>query len=351
MEGIPTDPNGAPRSGFRHAAIRNLDELESGQYWSKLRPYFLRPEYKRLRYAIQGAPDGLAGAETAVSVRAASQAGELDIAYVADRLAATMSITDAGLPDYCLTFVGQGSAVYTGASREAHVVDDKVGLIYRGTAGTTLAASGGHDRLSIWIPRSSVTQRLSALLGAPVAGEIDFHPTFDLTAPAQAALRRIVDLLVEELQSPSRAVLGSEAASRSFADLLIYTLLRTLSHSQSDLLGRTGNHVAPGTLRRAEAYIRAHVEMPIALHEVAAAAGCSVRSLQIAFRTFRDTTPLLAIRTMRLEAAREAMLEGTAGATVTEVALRYGFANPGRFTRLYRAAFGTSPRDELRRRQ
>lgn len=349
MDTIPTDPNGAPLAGFRHAAIRNLDELESGQYWTKLRPYFLRPEYKRLRYTIQGTPEGPQRGGAAVSVRAASQAGELDIAYIADRLAARMSITDAGLPDYCMTFVGQGSAVYTGASREAHVVDAKVGLIYRGTAGTTLAASAGHDRLSIWIPRSSVTQRLSALLGAPVSGETEFHPTFDLTAPAQTALRRIVDLLVDELQSPSRAVLGSEAASRSFADLLIYTLLRTLPHSHSELIGRTGCHVAPGTLRRAEAYIRAHVETPIALHDVAAAAGCSVRSLQTAFRTFRDTTPLLAIRTMRLEAARAAVLAGTAGSTVTEVALRYGFANPGRFSRLYHQAFGVSLRDELRR--
>ena len=105
----------------------------------------------------------------------------------------------------------------------------------------------------------------------------------------------------------------------------------------------------PGTLRRAEAYIRAHVEEPIALHDVATAAGCSVRSLQLGFRRYRETTPLLAIRQARLEAARKALRSGGAGATVTELAQRFGFANPGRFTRLYKAAFGESPAEALYR--
>ena len=77
--------------------------------------------------------------------------------------------------------------------------------------------------------------------------------------------------------------------------------------------------------------------------------GCSVRSLQLGFRRFRETSPLLAIRQARLEAAHDAMCSGTAGSTVTEVAQRFGFANAGRFTRLYQAAFGERPVEVLRR--
>jgi AraC-like DNA-binding protein len=146
-------------------------------------------------------------------------------------------------------------------------------------------------------------------------------------------------------------MLGSEAASRSFSDIFIYTLLKSLPHTYSEQIEQPGVSAAPGILRRAEAYIRANVEEPIALHEVAAAAGCSVRSLQLAFRSFRDTTPLLAIRHARLEAACDALRSGDAGNTVTETAQRFGFANPGRFTRLYRAAFGESPLEVLRRRR
>jgi AraC-like DNA-binding protein len=102
-------------------------------------------------------------------------------------------------------------------------------------------------------------------------------------------------------------------------------------------------------VRRAEAYIRAHAGEPTALHEVADAARCSVRGLQLGFRRHRDTTPLAAIRRARLDAAREALRSGDAAGTVTDLAHRFGFSNPGRFAQLYKAAFGESPFDALRR--
>jgi AraC-like DNA-binding protein len=349
MLGIPTDPSGHPERGFKLARIRSLQELEGGTYWSQLQPYFLKADFQRLRYSIQERTHGrLAAAET-VSVRGASGAGEFDVAFVGDRLAATLTIAEAGLPDYCLTLIGQGELVYKGAVGPPVPIDEKVGLIYRGRPGTTLAATGMHQRVAIWIPQSSLTQRLSALLDAPVSTDVEFQPAFEWGAPRWQTLRHLVGLFMIELQAPVPSALGSEAARRSFADLLIYTLLNSVSHTHSALLERPSARIAPGTLRRAESYIRAHVEEPIALHEVAAAAGCSVRSLQHAFRDFQETTPLLAIRYARLEAARAALRSGGA-VTITEIAHRFGFSNPGRFTRLYRTAFGETPREALRRR-
>jgi AraC-like DNA-binding protein len=103
-------------------------------------------------------------------------------------------------------------------------------------------------------------------------------------------------------------------------------------------------------VHRAEAFIRSRAGQPLALHEVAQAAGCSVRALQLGFRRFRDTTPAAAIRQARLEAAQQALLRGEIEGTVGDVAQRYGFTNPGRFTGLYKAAFGTSPTEAMRRR-
>jgi transcriptional regulator GlxA family with amidase domain len=155
-------------------------------------------------------------------------------------------------------------------------------------------------------------------------------------------------LMVEELGSQAPFA-GSDVASRSFTDLVLYTLLRAVPHNHSERLARGGSPAVPGIVRRAEAFIRAHVEEPIALHEVADAAGCSVRSLQLGFQRFRDTTPFAAIRHARLEAVREALRSGEIGGTVTDLAHRFGFTNPGRFTHLYRAAFGETPIEALRR--
>lgn len=350
MQTSLTDLTSNPPPAFKLARIGQLEDLEGGTYWPKLRPHFLKPDYRHLRYAIQarlGTDPLPAGA--ALSLRGASGVGEIDVAFIADRLAAKLTITGSGLPDYCLTMVNRGGLVCTGASKTVIEVDQGTGMIYRGRPGTTLSAAGNHERLALWIPEASLKQRLTALLGEPILEDLSFEPVFDWTAPAASSLRRLMRLLTDELAAPASAVLTSKTASRSFTDLLLYTLLRSVSHNYSERLERPETSPAPGTLRRAEAYIRAHVEESLALHEVAAAAGCSVRSLQIAFRHFRETTPLLAIRQARLEAAHRALRLSNGGTTVTEVAHRFGFANPGRFTRLYKAAFGEAAGDVLRR--
>nr|WMC98942.1 AraC family transcriptional regulator [Aminobacter aminovorans] len=345
----PALPYGEEPEGFRLARIGDLQDLEGGVYWPRLQPHFLKPHFKLLRYRIQERT-GADRTPKFFSVRGASGVGDLDVAYVADRLAATLTVTGSGIPDYCLTAVSRGALKFGGApgARTVPGIDRSVGLVYRGEPGTTLSATGSHERLSVWIPATSLNQRLAALLGGPVTKDIAFEPVFDWDAVPAQRLRRLLELMVEELRAPTPFA-GSELASHSFIDLMLYTLLRALPHNHSDHLARAGSPAVPGIIRRAEAYIHAHVEEPIALHEVAAAAGCSVRSLQLGFRRFRETTPLEAIRLARLVAVRDALRTGDIEGTVTDLALRFGFTNPSRFAHDYKAAFGEAPRDALRR--
>jgi AraC-like DNA-binding protein len=350
MDTPPTLTDSDSPGGFRLARIGDPQELESGAYWPRLRPHFLKPQFRLLQYRVQERAGAHRTQGLPFSIRGASGIGELDVAYVADRLAATLTIAGSGIPDYCLTAVGRGALRCAGTpgARAALEVDDGVGLIYRGVPGTTLSATGGHDRLAVWIPAASLNQRLAALLDGPVAKDLAFEPVFGWdSAPAQG-VRRLLRLMVEELGSPAPFA-GSEIAARSFTDLLLHTLLRAVPHNHSERLARAGSPAVPGIVRRAEAFIRARVEEPIVLHEVAEAAGCSVRSLQLGFRRFRETTPAAAIRQARLEAVREALRCGEAEGTVTDLAHRFGFTNPGRFTHLYKAAFGEAPIEGLRR--
>jgi AraC-like DNA-binding protein len=341
---------GEPPAGFRLVRIGSLQELEGGAYWPQLQPHFLKPDFKLLRYRIQDRVGGDRRPGKAFSVRGASGVGELDVAYIADRLAATLTIAEAGFPDYCLTAVSRGALEYTGApgARATLGINANIGLVYRGVPGTTLSATGDHERLAVWIPAASLNQRLVALLDGPVTKDLTFEPVFDWGSVPAQGLRRLLRLMVEELGSPAPFA-DSDVATRSFTDLVLYTLLRAVPHNYSERLALASSPAAPSIVRRAEAYIRARVEGPIALHEIAEAAGCSVRSLQLGFRRFRETTPLGAIRNARLEAAREALRSGQTGSTVTDLALQFGFTNPGRFAHLYKAAFGESPLDALRR--
>ncbi len=331
-------------AGFRLARIGDLRELEGGTYWPQLQPHFAHPQFRTLRYRLDGAARGVEAAGRPVAVRGASGIGGIEVAYIADRLAARMTIEQDGIPGYCLTAISRGSLAFSGGAgvRDVAAVDDRVGLIYRGTPGTILAAAAAHERTALWIGAGSLGQRLAALLDGPIGQEVVFDPVFAWDTPHGQGLRRLLRLMQEELAGPLPFA-GSEIASRSFADLLLYTLLHAAQHSHSRHLLRPTPTATPGIIRRAEDFIRAHLEAPIALHDIAQAAGCSVRSLQIGFRRFRDTTPLAAIRQARLAAARDALAQAGAGDTVTTIALRFGFTHPGRFAAAYRAAFGEAP--------
>src|SRR5262249_52673195 len=69
-----------------------------------------------------------------------------------------------------------------------------------------------------------------------------------------------------------------------------------------------------------------------------------------AFRAVEGITPSQYLSALRLAQARRALLSADSGAeTVTDVAMRFGFRELGRFAALYRKNFGESPSATLRR--
>lgn len=107
----------------------------------------------------------------------------------------------------------------------------------------------------------------------------------------------------------------------------------------------------PPVVRRAVAYCEANPDLDIGVADVARAAHVSVRTLQLAFQRHLGTTPMAYLRRVRLDRARAALQEaGPDTATVTQIALRWGFADTSRFTAQYRAAYGELPSQTLRGR-
>lgn len=80
--------------------------------------------------------------------------------------------------------------------------------------------------------------------------------------------------------------------------------------------------------------------------------GINQRTLLRAIRSIRQTTPSKYLRELRLAQVRQALLSANAGTeNVTELAMRFAFHALGRFAVDYRAAFGESPSETLRRVQ
>jgi AraC-like DNA-binding protein len=137
------------------------------------------------------------------------------------------------------------------------------------------------------------------------------------------------------------------------ARLLAATALATFPNTAVMTPTARDRHDATAvTVRRAVAFIEGHAYADISLADIAAAANVSIRAVQFAFRRHLDTTPMAHLRAVRLDRVHHELLaaDPSRGATVTDVAMRWGFHNHSRFVARYRRTYGVAPRQTLRER-
>ena len=152
--------------------------------------------------------------------------------------------------------------------------------------------------------------------------------------------------LVAEADAGSPPI-GPGLMARQIENTVLSGLLEA-RHDHQTQIARVKAAPRPRHLRLAEGFIEAHLDQQITLEDVATAAGISPRALQMVFRQQRSTTPMSFWRDARLARAHADLLAAPAGTRVTDVALRWEFTHFGRFSEMYRAHYGMSPRDALK---
>ena len=220
------------------------------------------------------------------------------------------------------------------------------GLVFRFTPGTRLLTSDLTVREILYIEVSALEHALEGLLDNRLRERLAFKPGIDWNSGHAASQRGQIDFLIGEMERRG-GVADSPVALAFLTDLVVSLVLRGVAHNYLDRLGSGRSGVAPAYVRRADEFMRAHAVLPIRMEQVAAAAGCSVRTLNAVFRRFRDTTPLAALHVIRLEQVHGEFSRRMTDASIAEVSRRYGFTNPGRFTAAYRRRFGESPAETV----
>jgi len=101
-------------------------------------------------------------------------------------------------------------------------------------------------------------------------------------------------------------------------------------------------------IHRFEEIVRANLDQRRSIPDICAELAVGQRTLMRAVRAVYGSTPSRHLRALALAQAH-AILRDPARPSVRKVALRCGFNQPGRFAADYRAAFGESPSETLRR--
>ncbi len=243
-----------------------------------------------------------------------------------------------------LPYAGEARIV---AGGQRVLANDATASVLSPTDDVDMAWGGDCSKLMVRIERASLEQHLALLIDRPLRAPLRFDAAMPM-ASSGARWWQFVRLLIAELEGNAVGAPHSPTV-RHLEALLLASLLEHQPHSHSAAL-RDGAAIAPRHVRLAERYIEAHAHEPIGITDLVTAAGVSARALYEGFQRFRDTSPMACLRAERLRRARGDLLAGGDGLTVAGVAARWYFFELGRFAGQYRAVYGESPSETLRRR-
>jgi transcriptional regulator GlxA family with amidase domain len=155
-----------------------------------------------------------------------------------------------------------------------------------------------------------------------------------------------IDSLCREVNQ-SGSMLHEDRVAREVVDTIGCLLAEVLYADPASPSGQPHEAMA----QCAEEFLAESLTSPVSLSDAVIVADTSTRSLLRAFRKRHGTSPMaFRRRRLRFEAARRDRFVADCGETsVTDVATRYCFEHLGRFAVEYRALFGESPSDTLRR--
>ena len=302
-----------------------------------------------LSYRLRG-PGGVPIARDEVlSVQALRRAGSLRPCYNEDHYGTDIAFVGDGQPQlYCLMVMLSGAMETVVGPNGTVVAHGTKGMILRGLAGTQIQTTDHSARLALWIDAARLERVLAAQLGEPPRQALAFSPGVDWSTGPAAAVGRLITHLFEELRDP-HGIASDPIALETFTDLLLHTALHRLEHNHRGRLDRPAAVAVPGYLRRAEAFMHDAADRPVVMADIAAAAGCSLGTPQVAFHRFRETTLWTALRDIRLQHVRKALLTAGNDVPTRAIAQRFGFTNSSRFIAAYGSRFGEHPNETRQR--
>ncbi len=203
-------------------------------------------------------------------------------------------------------------------------------------------------KLMVQVRAEAMETRLSRLLMRPIDKPILFDQCIAAgNGPATDWWRQVKHLAsdLERGMNPWRSRHILEDMERH----LLTNLLYSFNHNYFDALMAQEIQAAPKHVKLAEDYINNHLKEPMSIDDLVEITGVSQRSIFEGFRSFRGTTPMKYVLQLRLEKVREELLMSGPDRSVTDIALKWGFSQLGRFSVSYKKVYGESPSDTLKR--
>jgi AraC-like DNA-binding protein len=231
--------------------------------------------------------------------------------------------------------------------RERHDVKPGQLIVSGPRSGLKVRFARATGLLIFKVPRPRLEQHLAAMLGDRPVGRVTFRDGAVEQNGAMASYVRALHFLRAELDTAD-SLARSPLAAIEYEEFLLSALLRAWPHDASEKL-ESPDEATPAHVRRVVDHIEAHAGQSLTATDLVTVAGIGTSALYEGFRRHRGMTPLAYLRAVRLARTHAEFAHPEPGATVTTVALKWGFSHFGRFSAYYREAYGETPSETLAR--
>ncbi len=225
----------------------------------------------------------------------------------------------------------------------------KVGSVINATGASLIRHEANTEKLVVRVEREVLERNCIQHLGHALRQPIGFQPSMTLDGVAGSRWTGLLRWIYESFAVDDQCF-DSPIMSAQVEQTVIATLLSAQPHNYSEELNGEERSIAPAFVKRIERYIEDHADQPITIVDLAEHAGVSSRSIFNGFRRFRNTSPMLYLKEVRMRRVNEELKRcRPSETTVTTVAYHWGFTHLGHFTTDYKRRFGESPSQTLAR--
>jgi AraC-like DNA-binding protein len=240
---------------------------------------------------------------------------------------------------------GAGRIAMSG--RRVEIDPQRTAIIPDGS--TFEAAYGeGYQHIVSQFDEAALRKKAEAITGVAVAGALAIRTLEPIPMQAQLRSGEIIAALARMLAHEGGEI---DQPIIEMAQALASAFLLETVPGFSAALAAEPKRAARSSVAVLEDYIQANWNRALTVEEIAEACGVSIRSVFARFKDQKGVAPLTYLRDLRLQKARQRLIEGGSDGSVISVALACGFSSFGHFARRYRERFGELPSETLARQR
>lgn len=198
------------------------------------------------------------------------------------------------------------------------------------------------------LSRKEVEEYTQNLLQQTIKRPVVFDMRMEPHGPIAASWANAVQHICDQYEILGRTPGVGPRVEAAFAQYMIGLLLQVQPHNYSSSLAYPEGVLPPHYVRKARDYIHGNIAEHISIATLAKATGVSARTLQTGFKRCFGQTPMEYLREQRIQYVHQELISAGPDTRVTDVFMKFGIYDFGRYARFYRERYGSLPSERLK---